>query len=145
MPSLQLQGQFGEQGHETERISNEKRRLEDQVQQLERRISKFEAAESASKGSKDKTAQVEELERFNDDLTKMLKCTSCKTRFKSHVITRCYHLRMFLSYQRSQEQMLITPAIVCHECIEARLSHRQRKCPTCQMAFGQADVAQVST
>lgn len=27
----------------------------------------------------------------------MLKCTSCQIRFKSHVITRCYHLRALVA------------------------------------------------
>lgn len=55
---------------------------------------------------------------------KMLKCNSCKQRFKSHIITRCMHL-------------------FCGECLDARIETRQRKCPTCSMGFGVGDVASV--
>ena len=55
---------------------------------------------------------------------RMLKCSSCQQRFKSHAITRCFHL-------------------FCKECIDARLETRQRKCPSCSIGFGQADVQQI--
>lgn len=55
---------------------------------------------------------------------KMLKCSSCSTRFKSHLIARCSHL-------------------FCKECLDTRLETRQRKCPTCGIAFGAQDVSQV--
>jgi E3 ubiquitin-protein ligase BRE1 len=93
-----------------------KRRLEEQMARLERQVQKLTAkeAETASNKTKPSVAsggsggKVEELEQYNADLTvrmillrerwfdvcaqKMLKCTSCQIRFKSHVITRCYHL-----------------------------------------------------
>ena len=78
------------------------------------------------------------LKQYTEDLTvrsasrrpaltvvqKMLKCSACQTRFKAKVITRCYHL-------------------FCGECIDARISNRQRKCPTCALPFGAADVQQI--
>jgi E3 ubiquitin-protein ligase BRE1 len=57
-------------------------------------------------------------------LKRMLKCSSCQQRFKTHTITRCYHL-------------------FCKECIDARLETRQRKCPSCSIGFGAHDVQQV--
>lgn len=55
---------------------------------------------------------------------KMLKCSTCMLRFKGVIINRCGHL-------------------FCKECIDARLSNRQRKCPSCGMAFGRDDVSNV--
>ena len=57
---------------------------------------------------------VEELERYKN----ILKCSACMNNFKSHVITSCWH-------------------IFCEECIKSRIETRQRKCPTCQIPFGQ--------
>lgn len=55
---------------------------------------------------------------------KLLKCGTCRIRFKSVVITRCYH-------------------VFCKECIDIRIETRQRKCPTCGLGFGATDVQQI--
>lgn len=55
----------------------------------------------------------------------MLKCSTCTQRFKEVIINRCGHL-------------------FCKECIEDRLANRQRKCPSCGIAFGKDDVSNVS-
>jgi E3 ubiquitin-protein ligase BRE1 len=57
-------------------------------------------------------------------LQRMLKCSSCRQKFKSHTITRCFHM-------------------FCKDCIDSRLETRQRKCPSCSAAFGAHDVQQV--
>lgn len=99
---------------------------EENVLNLEKEVQKSQSLlqqGSHGKGGMD-SAEVVELKSFNEDLTKMLKCNSCKQRFKSHVITRCMHL-------------------FCGACLEARLETRQRKCPTCSIAFGTNDVSAV--
>ena len=57
------------------------------------------------------------------DLKKLLKCTSCDNNFKSHVLARCMHC-------------------FCKECIETVYESRQRKCPTCGIAFSREDMKQ---
>lgn len=82
---------------------------EENVLNLEKEVQKSQSLlqqGSHGKGGMD-SAEVVELKSFNEDLTKMLKCNSCKQRFKSHVITRCMHL-------------------FCGACLEARLETRQR-------------------
>eukprot|EP00834_Sanchytrium_tribonematis_P002001 NODE_55_length_29507_cov_0.809712.p4 type:complete len:557 gc:universal NODE_55_length_29507_cov_0.809712:5398-7068(+) len=48
---------------------------------------------------------------------KLLKCTACHINFKSHIMTKCYHM-------------------FCEECIQQRIDTRQRKCPQCTDSFG---------
>ena len=47
----------------------------------------------------------------------LLKCSACNLNFKSHIITRCWHM-------------------FCENCIQSRIETRQRKCPTCSDGFG---------
>lgn len=115
---------------ETERANS--KRLEEQNAKLEREIASAKAAAAAaataaapstSSTSAD-PAQVRELREHNADLSAMLKCSTCRLRFKAVIITRCMHL-------------------FCRECVDARLANRQRKCPTCGAAFGKDDVSQI--
>lgn len=53
-----------------------------------------------------------------------LKCSSCTTNFKSHVLLRCMH-------------------VFCKNCIENMYESRQRKCPSCGIQFGRNDIKQV--
>ncbi|MBW0476096.1 hypothetical protein O181_015811 [Austropuccinia psidii MF-1] len=102
-----------------------RRTAEESAQNLEKELQKAKARLLNKEGREGlDSAEVTELKSFNEDLTKMLKCNSCKQRFKSHVITRCMHL-------------------FCGACLEARLETRQRKCPTCSIAFGTNDVSAV--
>ncbi|KAJ3121624.1 E3 ubiquitin-protein ligase bre1 [Nowakowskiella sp. JEL0407] len=59
-----------------------------------------------------------------NDYKRLLKCSSCTNNFKSHVITRCFH-------------------VFCQGCIDEIIAARQRKCPTCSIAFGKEDVKQI--
>ncbi|PLW06217.1 hypothetical protein PCASD_23803 [Puccinia coronata f. sp. avenae] len=147
---------------QAETESSARKSAEESVMNLEKEIQRAKLAGSNGRGGLE-PAEVAELRSFNDDLTvrisfiraitmckssvsmttdsfflpflnnltlhatrqkKMLKCNSCKQRFKSHVITRCMHL-------------------FCGACLDARLETRQRKCPTCSIAFGTNDVAAV--
>ncbi|CAH7670764.1 hypothetical protein PPACK8108_LOCUS5498 [Phakopsora pachyrhizi] len=109
-------------------IENEaaaRRKAEENMASMEKELGKLKTKLQSTEGVKSMdSAEVVELKSFNEDLTKMLKCNSCKQRFKSHVITRCMHL-------------------FCGACLEARLETRQRKCPTCSIAFGTNDVSPV--
>ncbi|KAG7098761.1 hypothetical protein E1B28_000670 [Marasmius oreades] len=55
------------------------------------------------------------------DSMKILRCSTCNINFRKVLLTKCWHT-------------------FCKDCIEARISTRQRKCPACNVAFGQSDV-----
>lgn len=117
-----------------------RKRAEEQVTRGSRELRDAQKRSSlVGSGGVAESSDVEELRRYNADLSvrpfpplelplivvqKMLKCSTCNLRFKGAIINRCGHL-------------------FCKECIEARLSNRARKCPTCQAPFGQADVTAV--
>ncbi|KAG9099922.1 E3 ubiquitin-protein ligase bre1 [Ceratobasidium sp. UAMH 11750] len=65
-----------------------------------------------------------ELQEDNEKLMTLLRCSTCKLNFKSHVLLKCMHT-------------------FCKGCIDARVSTRQRKCPACNMAFATQDVQQL--
>lgn len=98
-----------------------RKRTEEQVARMDRelKLAKVQSSTPANDSS-----QLRELKKYNDDLSKMLKCSTCSLRFKGVIINRCGHL-------------------FCKECIDARLSNRARKCPTCGLAFGKDDVSSV--
>ncbi|POW01313.1 hypothetical protein PSHT_12600 [Puccinia striiformis] len=98
---------------QAETEASARRTAEENVINLEKEIQRSKLAGTNGRGGLE-PAEVAELRSFNDDLT----------RFKSHVITRCMHL-------------------FCGACLEARLETRQRKCPTCSIAFGTNDVSAV--
>ncbi|SCZ89366.1 BZ3500_MvSof-1268-A1-R1_Chr9g10383 [Microbotryum saponariae] len=127
----ELQALLNERVAQAEHENAGKRRAEESVQRLERDLATAKATVKTqlltgggAGSSKDESTQLRELKSFNDDLSKMLKCSTCNLRFKSVIIDRCHHL-------------------FCKDCIDARLSNRQRKCPTCGAAFGKDDVSTV--
>ncbi|KAG9127492.1 E3 ubiquitin-protein ligase bre1 [Ceratobasidium sp. 392] len=65
-----------------------------------------------------------ELQKENEKLMTLLRCSTCKMHLKSHVLVKCMHT-------------------FCKECIDARVMTRQRKCPACNMAFATQDVQQL--
>ncbi|GAA5932035.1 E3 ubiquitin-protein ligase BRE1 [Sporobolomyces koalae] len=117
----------------TERISqaeNEqglRKRAEEELAKVERQlqqaISKVATATAAAGPAAD-SSEIRELKKYNADLSKMLKCSTCNLRFKSVIINRCGHT-------------------FCKECVDARLANRQRKCPNCGGMFGRDDVGPV--
>ncbi|GAA5857751.1 hypothetical protein JCM8547_005970 [Rhodosporidiobolus lusitaniae] len=101
-------------------------KLERQLQQAQDKASAATAAAAASAsasgggGGADAT-QVRELKQYNADLSRMVQCSSCRSRLKSVVLQRCGHL-------------------FCRECIDLRLQNRSRKCPSCQTQFSSGEV-----
>ncbi|KAF8904461.1 hypothetical protein CPB84DRAFT_1845408 [Gymnopilus junonius] len=55
------------------------------------------------------------------NLRKLAQCTICNENYRSTIITKCMHT-------------------FCRKCVDVRLATRQRKCPYCNLAFGQSDV-----
>ncbi|CAJ0843289.1 12120_t:CDS:10 [Entrophospora sp. SA101] len=76
---------------------------------------------------------VEELNNNQSNVTaekllysyeKLLKCSTCAIRFKSHCIVKCMH-------------------IFCKECLDIQVEARNRKCATCGLGFGVTDIKQI--
>ncbi|KAF9469928.1 BRE1 E3 ubiquitin ligase-domain-containing protein [Collybia nuda] len=54
-------------------------------------------------------------------LLKLLKCSTCQQNFRNTVITKCMHT-------------------FCKQCVDTRITTRQRKCPVCGLGFAQSEV-----
>ncbi|KAI9102032.1 hypothetical protein DFS34DRAFT_647815 [Phlyctochytrium arcticum] len=91
----------------------EKNAFEARLEYLEKQLEKSRGDPSTESNSK----QLEEYKL-------LLKCSSCNDNFKSHVLSKCMHT-------------------FCKSCIEHMWNSRQRKCPTCGIAFAHQDIRQV--
>jgi len=60
-------------------------------------------------------------EQYVEHLNSLLRCSSCKERYRDRIILRCLHT-------------------FCEACVNARIQTRQRKCPHCGLAFATSDV-----
>ena len=71
-------------------------------------------------------------------------CSTCKDKLRNVVITKCMHSAYCVSsYLRARTQYSLHNMVTigfCKDCIDARIATRQRKCPACQVPFGQGDV-----
>ncbi|KAI8976857.1 hypothetical protein BDB01DRAFT_852832 [Pilobolus umbonatus] len=108
---------------EVQKILKEKSKLMDEEKQHQ-----VEIEENYEKMKKkwDKISQgdnpaEQQLAKECEDLRALLKCSTCRTRFRTHILTRCMHT-------------------FCKNCIDARLETRQRRCPTCSEPFGASDI-----
>ncbi|KAI8325504.1 hypothetical protein GQ54DRAFT_254423, partial [Martensiomyces pterosporus] len=95
------------------RAEHEKKRAEEALEVASRRVSEAE-----------KVTDQSDLAQMCADYKALLKCPTCQTHFKSHVLLRCMH-------------------VFCKECIDSRIETRQRKCPSCSEPFGAKDVRQI--
>jgi len=127
LESLQKQVQALEQGmteaeQESEANLHRARKVEDELTQLKqstsKEISKLTQTSTAVGAA---TPREEELQNEVQNLMTILRCSTCKQDFKSHVLLKCMHT-------------------FCKSCIDARLTTRQRKCPACNMKFQDSDV-----
>ncbi|KAJ1962871.1 E3 ubiquitin-protein ligase bre1 [Dipsacomyces acuminosporus] len=95
------------------KAEHEKKRAEEALELAKRRVSEAE-----------KVTDQTGLAQMCADYKALLKCPTCQTHFKSHVLLRCMH-------------------VFCKECIDSRIETRQRKCPSCSEPFGAKDVRQI--
>ncbi|RDB24923.1 E3 ubiquitin-protein ligase BRE1 [Hypsizygus marmoreus] len=95
------------------------------VDALEKQLWKQEAdfirARKELEHKRTETASTHPEDKEAEHLMKILKCSVCKQTFRNTVITKCMHT-------------------FCRECVDARISTRQRKCPACNVPFSQSDV-----
>ncbi|CAE6403297.1 unnamed protein product, partial [Rhizoctonia solani] len=72
------------------------------------------------------TSSTRELEfqKENAKVMAILRCSTCVKNFRSHTLLKCMHT-------------------FCKDCIDARVTTRQRKCPACNIPFAAQDVQQI--
>ncbi|KAN0064671.1 E3 ubiquitin-protein ligase bre1 [Thecaphora frezii] len=102
---------------------NARRRLEEKQARLEKDLEhaqKVAARVAAAGGNKVSRKNAEAGEETNVAI-KMLQCSTCQERWRSRLITKCFHT-------------------FCKECIDSRIQTRQRKCPHCAVPFATSDV-----
>jgi len=96
-------------------------------------VSRLEATLARKKSELDRQSKVKgaptsvkeaQLQGEVDKCMSLLKCSTCKLNLRTTVLTKCMHT-------------------FCKQCVDARISTRQRKCPACNLAFGQGDVQQL--
>ncbi|KDN51379.1 BRE1-domain-containing protein [Tilletiaria anomala UBC 951] len=105
-----------------DQASAAKARLEERVAQLEKDLERGKKAIASNSnsggGRKSSLSNADgELEALNS----LLRCSSCKERYRDRVITKCMHT-------------------FCAPCVDSRIQTRQRKCPHCGLAFAVSDV-----
>ncbi|KAI6169490.1 hypothetical protein EDD17DRAFT_12927 [Pisolithus thermaeus] len=66
----------------------------------------------------------EALSQEIEGLWKLMKCSTCKQGMREVVLTKCMHT-------------------FCKNCVDTRISTRQRRCPHCNLGFAQSDVQTV--
>ncbi|EGN99683.1 hypothetical protein SERLA73DRAFT_167589 [Serpula lacrymans var. lacrymans S7.3] len=113
-----LQKEQGYQGKQSEvkKLDEEMHRMRKEFDRQATKLKSMSAGPSSHKEA--------ELQAEIEKLMSVLKCSTCKERFRSTVITKCMHT-------------------FCKECVDARISTRQRKCPTCNLSFAQSEAQQV--
>jgi len=103
--------------------NTELRRAEENLVRLrkeaERQAIKYKLLSTGTSSQKEA-----ELQSEVDKLMNVLKCSTCKMAMRSCVITKCMHS-------------------FCRQCVDTRISTRQRKCPACNLGFAASDVQQL--
>ncbi|KAI8904426.1 hypothetical protein EDD86DRAFT_213406 [Gorgonomyces haynaldii] len=111
----QMNAFLAKKTEEAEQEAEKARRAGEQVMQLQSKVESLSKPVSANE-----IAMQRQLEEYR----LLLKCQSCNINFKSHVLLKCMHT-------------------FCFDCIDKMVQSRQRKCPSCALAFGKEDVRQV--
>ncbi|MCO5585213.1 hypothetical protein L7F22_039145 [Adiantum nelumboides] len=92
---------------------------QERCEKLQRDLDKVRKQLASSGGTRKKGsfADDDQIEALNS----LLRCSSCKDRYRNRIITRCLHT-------------------FCNDCVDARIQTRQRKCPSCGLGFSTSDV-----
>ncbi|KAI8376102.1 uncharacterized protein BYT42DRAFT_614885 [Radiomyces spectabilis] len=109
---LELQKLLKEKTRAFEEEKHLRKRVDEDYEKMKRKWDMI--SQGHNPAEQELAAEVEELRA-------LLKCSACRTNFRSRLLGRCMHT-------------------FCKECIEARLDTRQRRCPSCGESFGVGDV-----
>jgi len=88
------------------------KRLQQERDVLQRRVSRLGASAASGGGGMASSEAEEQVDYYR----RMVKCTLCQENEKNAIIVKCGHT-------------------FCRECIDDRLSNRNRKCPACSQQF----------
>ncbi|KAI6045964.1 hypothetical protein EDC04DRAFT_1857115 [Pisolithus marmoratus] len=104
------------------KLESQLRAAEEEVtrvkRETEKKIKKLSAA-AAPVGVRE-----EALSQEIEGLWKLMKCSTCKQGLREVVLTKCMHT-------------------FCKNCVDTRVSTRQRRCPHCNLGFAQSDAQTV--
>jgi len=90
------------------------------------------------------SAKEAQLQGEVDKCMSLLKCSTCRLNLRTTVLTKCMHSRFSFLVRFIDDCLTLSPPLAfCKQCVDARISTRQRKCPACNLAFGQGDVQQL--
>ena len=92
---------------------------EERAAALEREAGRLRRRVAETGGSRRSSSSG--AEQYVEHLNSLLRCSSCKERYRDRIILRCLHT-------------------FCEACVNARIQTRQRKCPHCGLAFATSDV-----
>lgn len=116
--------------------SSSKRKLEDQLSSLRHKVELL----TREGGDADLRDQL-------DGYKILLKCSACNNRFKSHCLLKCMHVFWYVFcicwLLMNVGCSFVVMGINSKECLDDRFNSRQRKCPSCSLAFGREDIRQV--
>ncbi|KAI0697245.1 BRE1-domain-containing protein [Cytidiella melzeri] len=96
--------------------------LSKKLKEAERQTAKLKS--NVANQSISGTAREAQLQSEVDKCMSLLKCSTCKMNMRNTVITKCMHS-------------------FCKNCVNERISSRQRKCPACNLPFSQGEVQQL--
>ncbi|KAF9051164.1 BRE1-domain-containing protein [Hymenopellis radicata] len=94
------------------------------AREAQKEAERLEAKLKVAVAGASKPAKPSDLQIQLDETLAVLKCSTCKQSVRSIILSKCLHT-------------------FCKECIDARISTRQRKCPSCNLAFSQGEVMQM--
>ncbi|KAF8919838.1 BRE1 E3 ubiquitin ligase-domain-containing protein [Mucidula mucida] len=94
------------------------------IRESRQEAERLDAKLKVAVASASKPVKQSDLQMQLDETLAVLKCSTCKQSVRSIILSKCLHT-------------------FCKECIDARISTRQRKCPSCNLAFSQGDVMQM--
>ncbi|EUC64289.1 E3 ubiquitin-protein ligase BRE1, putative [Rhizoctonia solani AG-3 Rhs1AP] len=97
-------------------------KAKEEVRKAQEEAKQASVIPSGPKGTS--SARELELQKENAKIMTVLRCSTCVKNFRSHTLLKCMHT-------------------FCKDCIDARVTTRQRKCPACNMAFAAQDVQQI--
>ncbi|KAL7409085.1 BRE1 E3 ubiquitin ligase-domain-containing protein [Mrakia frigida] len=98
--------------------------LQEELDRTKRDLERMTAKAKMVSSGVASTGKEIELQEERNKLMAILQCSTCSLRLRSHCITKCMHT-------------------FCKDCIDARVSTRQRKCPACNLGFATSDVQQI--
>ncbi|CAI2182198.1 6451_t:CDS:10 [Funneliformis geosporum] len=110
----ELKKQLEESIKSCEKEAHKSRRLTEEVEMYKRQ------AEDHRRTQVSDTTEQQLIQNYE----KLLKCSSCAIRFKSHCLLKCMHT-------------------FCKECLEAQEKARNRKCAKCGLPFSSTDIKQL--